>query len=315
MVCPKNACAGGYGNCIDVKITNSCNGSCAFCIEKDGYSPDEQASPAKLAMETVAHSDFPTVLILGGEPTMYTGLTEYLSYIRPYKKNIFMTTNGSLLKQPYQDVDLLGKYLDGINISVHHFTEEKNDMVLRGGTHTAPAGRPNLHVSFDMLKAAIRTIHQHDCNVRINTNLVKDFIETRNDVNKMIELAVWLGADAIRFTELQDAEDNAVNAYKLFSNLPADPFRDGCEVTVPTTYPIQVIVKVTCGRVNANRPPVCEQPVRTGKTIVIYPNGETKSGWCKSKHAPPSNKPSAAQTGCHPMQPDISGGCHPMWRN
>lgn len=301
MVCSKNACAGGYGNCIDVKITNSCNGSCAFCIEKDGYSPEKSVTPAKLAMETIAQHEFPTVLILGGEPTMYAGLCEYLQYIRPYKNQIFMTTNGSLLKTPYQDMDILGQCLDGLNISIHHYTEEKNDMVLRGGAPNAPAGRPNLHVSFDMLKTAIQTLHQHSCSVRINTNLVKGFIETREDIDHMVSLAVKLGADTIRFTELQDDEEHTVNAYDLFDGLPNNPFCDGCEVTLTDAYPIPVIVKVTCGRVNRNRPTVTETPIRTGKTIVLYPDGTVSAGWRKA----PGH---LNMTGCH------TDGCHPVYR-
>ena len=31
---PKNACMGGYGKSLDVKITNKCNCSCNHCIEK-----------------------------------------------------------------------------------------------------------------------------------------------------------------------------------------------------------------------------------------------------------------------------------------
>ena len=96
-VCPRNSCAGGYGNCLDVKITNQCNAACAFCIERGGYSPAPDKTPTELAIATVSQKDFPTVLILGGEPTLYPGLIEYLQLIRPYKKNIYMTTNGLLL--------------------------------------------------------------------------------------------------------------------------------------------------------------------------------------------------------------------------
>lgn len=82
-VCPRNSCAGGYGNCLDVKITNICNSSCAFCIERGGYSPENQKGPVELALDTVSQADFPTVLILGGEPLMYPRLLQYLELIRP----------------------------------------------------------------------------------------------------------------------------------------------------------------------------------------------------------------------------------------
>lgn len=33
---PANSCAGGYGNCLDVKITNACNDNCAWSTTKRG---------------------------------------------------------------------------------------------------------------------------------------------------------------------------------------------------------------------------------------------------------------------------------------
>ena len=115
---PANSCAGGYGNCLDVKITNACNANCTFCIEKGGYCPKER--PVKeLALETI-NSDAETVLILGGEPTLYPHLAEYLAMIRPWKKHIYMTTNGSMLKDGLPEA--IAPYLDGINISIHHYT-------------------------------------------------------------------------------------------------------------------------------------------------------------------------------------------------
>ena len=97
----------------------------------------------------------------------------------------------------------------------------------------------------------------------------------------MCFLAAWLGAESIRFTELQNASDkDFIGADAFFDNLPKDPFTEGCEVTLPNQYglPLQVIVKVTCGRVNCRKPPVKEQPVRTGVTHVLYPNGEVAHG-------------------------------------
>ena len=34
-----NQCAGIYGKCLNIKITNYCPGNCYFCIERDGYKP------------------------------------------------------------------------------------------------------------------------------------------------------------------------------------------------------------------------------------------------------------------------------------
>lgn len=121
----------------------------------------------------------------------------------------------------------------------------------------------------------------------------------------------WLGAASIRFTELQNAsDDDFIGADEFFDDLPEDPFTEGCEVTLPNQYglPLQVIVKVTCGRVNCRKPPVTEQPVRTGVTRVLYPNGEVSHGWKTARtddcHAGGCHGPSMQTGGCH------SDGCH-----
>ena len=274
-VCPKNACAGGYGNCLDVKITNQCNAACAFCIERGGYSPAPDKTPTELAIATVAQKDFPTVLILGGEPTLYPGLIDYLQLIRPYKKNIYMTTNGLLLHT--LNLPALAVLLNGVNISLHHYNPAINDEILSGG----PDKPVKVHTNLKELRYAVDTLHRYGCPVRINCNLTWHGVRTDEDVRAMCFLAAWLGAESIRFTELQNAGDkDFIGADEFFDNLPEDPFTEGCEVTLPNQYglPLQVIVKVTCGRVNCRKPPVKEQPVRTGVTRVLYPNGEVAHG-------------------------------------
>lgn len=291
MVHSNNACAGGYGRCLDVKITNACNANCAFCIEANGYSPCDEKSPAELATATVA-DPCSTVLVLGGEPLMYQHLIEYLSLIRPYKQKLYLTTNGSLLKEPYVDVERLGELLDGINISIHHYNEAKNNTVFHGGTKNPTAGKPKNPVRFETIAAAIPRLKQHNCPVRINCNLIKHMLETRDDIDKMIDRAVKFGADEIRFAELQNAPDVFVSAYPLFDNLPHNPFRDGCEQTIPCEKPITVRVKLTCGRVNPQRKPVTENPTRRAETHVLYRNGVITNGW--------------TQNDCHTS----SDGCH-----
>lgn len=218
-VCPRNSCAGGYGNCLDVKITNYCNGSCAFCIEHGGYAPKKQKSAVELALTTVSKADFPNVLILGGEPLMYQHLIEYLKLIRPYKEKIYLTTNGTLLRSPYTNLEDLGKYLNGINISIHHYQEEKNNMVLRGGTLEAPVGRPDISLEFAVLKDSIKVLKDNGCSVRINCNLVKGFVESEHDIVEMVRRAEDLGANNLRFAELQNSPDEFVDAYTIFQGL------------------------------------------------------------------------------------------------
>lgn len=281
---PANSCAGGYGHCLDVKITNACNANCAFCIENGGWCPE--AKPVKdLAKETI-NSDADTVLILGGEPTLYPHLEEYLKLIRPWKAHIYMTTNGSMLKDGLPE--RIAPYLDGINISIHHFSEKRNDEIYN---------KPGFHVSFEFLHKAIKALHAAGVSVRVNANLVKGLLETKDDVDAMISFARdYLKADEIRFSELQNCEDLWVDSRKIFPELPEDPFCAGCEQDLSQYKGIRVRIKMTCGRVNKLRPAVEANPIRTGKTEVLYPNATRSPGWIKP----------TVSYGCH----EITDGCH-----
>lgn len=274
---PANSCAGGYGNCLDVKITNACNANCAFCIEKGGWCP-ESRPVRELAKETI-NSEAETVLILGGEPTLYPYLEEYLKLIRPWKAHIYMTTNGSMLRDGL--TEKIAPYLDGINISIHHFSEMRNDEVYN---------KAGFHVSFEALRIAIKALHTAGVSVRINANLVKGLLETRDDVEAMIAFSRdYLKANEIRFSELQNCEDLWVDSRKIFPELPEDPFCAGCEQNLSQYKDIRVRIKMTCGRVNKLRPAVETNPARSGKTEVLYPNAIRSHGW---------------------VNPQISGGCH-----
>lgn len=294
MACPKNACAGGYGPCLDVKITNKCNGACSFCIEKNGYSPFADKTPTELALATVAQHECENVLILGGEPTLYDRLLEYIELIRPYKKGIYMTTNGSML--PYLNLKQLGKLLDGINISMHHYDEDENNRIFRGGKKKTQYGS-YINIRFRLLKDAIAELKAAGCPVRINCNLVKGGIDSRAAVLAMIDTAVWLGANSIRFSELQDEPELTANAYELFDGLPSDPFQEGCETELAMDNRIKTVVKVSCGRVNKTRPAV-KEAVPGHITKVLYPNGEVNNGWRTAANR--------TTEGCHTS----CDGCH-----
>ena len=121
--------------------------------------------------------------------------------MRPLKLTV--SAFGPYAGKVVMDLEKLGKYLDGINISIHHYLEEKNDMVLRGGMQDAPAGKINLHLDFAALKKAIRILKMQNCSVRINCNLVKGYIDSYRAVGKMVAQAEFLHADELRFAELQ----------------------------------------------------------------------------------------------------------------
>ena len=152
---PNNPCSGKYGKCLDLKLTNECNGNCPFCIEAKGYSPQNTASAEKLA-ETINAQDIQTVLILGGEPLLYPDIVKLLSLIRK-DLNIVLTTNGSLLTPDLASA--MTPYIKGMNISIHHSTSAKHEELTK--------------IKFNS-ETLYKSIHAFGANkIRINCNLVK----------------------------------------------------------------------------------------------------------------------------------------------
>lgn len=292
---PENSCMGGYGKCLDVKITNQCNAACSFCIERGGYSPCA-ASVEAMIHSAVSHSDYRIVLILGGEPLMYPHLETYLKGIRPHKDHIYITTNGSLLTE--EMAAMLAEYLDGVNISIHHYTEVMNNAVYKTAC-----------VPFDRLKRAIRVLNMAHVPVRFNSNLVAGYLDTREDVDKMIEFAANMGADEIRFSELQNSPENYVDARTLFDGLTDNPFCDGCEKIV-CTKPIKVRVKMTCGCVNPLKEPIVrdEEPERHCR--VEYPDASVSPGWITSAVGADDGCHRTIRTGRPPYRASGAFGCH-----
>ena len=228
---------------------------------------------------------------------MYPHLETYLKGIRPHKKHIYLTTNGSLLDQ--RMASMLCKYLDGINISVHHFSEYLNDSIYK------------THVSFARLRAGISVFKNKKVPVRFNVNLVKGCLDTRRDAQTMIDFAAHMGASEVRFNELQDAEDLYVDARDIFEGLTENPFEDGCEQTI-AAEPIRVKVKMTCGCVNKRKPPITRKTPPKGKTKVLYPSAEVTPGWVAPKTAGSHRKAVASMGGCH-IKVSMDG-CHPVSR-
>jgi molybdenum cofactor biosynthesis enzyme MoaA len=252
---------GKYGKCLDVKITNTCNGKCPFCIEKDGYAPQE-VSVQELIKATNLLTDYKKVLILGGEPFLYPYLEQYLIGISPYKDEIYITTNGSAFN--FDNLGNIAKRLKTVNISLMHYDLNKN------ATLVGPK------IKLSNLVRAIEVFQDNNVSVRINVNLIKGYIDTKEKIDKMIAFAKTIQANSIRFAELQGCPGLYVSAEDLFENIHKNPYCEGCEQAI-LGYDIDVNVRLTCGIVNCLKSKI---HIRKKKpTKVLYPNSIISNGW------------------------------------
>lgn len=261
-----NPCFGIYGKCLDVKITNSCNARCNFCIESGGYSP-KNVAVEELIEKANSIEDYKEVLILGGEPFAYPYLSEFVNGLKD-KNNIYITTNGTLFTE--EVIRNIAPHISGVNVSVHHYEENINAQIYK------------TKLNMDSTKHYIKLLRKLGVSVRINCNFVKSGIDTKKKAIKMIDYAKWLGANSIRFAELQNAEDVFIAAEDIFDGINKDPFNEGCEQILKLDSDIKVIVRTTCGFCNnlKRKPGLPEDfKIQREPTKVLYPNGKITNGW------------------------------------
>lgn len=103
-----------------VKITLACNKNCKYCINKNKDYRDKWQE-IKSVYE-ITWSNYRSVVVSGGEPTMSMDLINILRGIRiSTKAPIYLQTNGTLLtKQLVKEIDNL---IDGIGLSIHELHE------------------------------------------------------------------------------------------------------------------------------------------------------------------------------------------------
>ena len=117
----QNSICGNSYNLLNIKLLNSCNGKCEFCIAAG--TPFKKSGDAQKFIDTAnSMTKFSKIDVLGGEPTLYPDLVKVLKGIRPYKKDIGIISNGSNLKIIKEFIP----YIDTVTLSIHSFDYNKN---------------------------------------------------------------------------------------------------------------------------------------------------------------------------------------------
>jgi len=260
-----NSCGGNFQDWLEVMLTPKCNGKCNWCVEKDGYKPKEEAAWYKLLrlMLSTGRDNF---LLLGGEPTLYRNVDFIISSLRRHRKNVFLTTNGSQLDAHFAKYRLDG--LTGLNISIHHYDLGKNKRITGIGLEPLK------------LHAAIKWLKKHcGTRTRFNCNLIKGCIDSDKEMRRYVDFAKSYGADNVRFSELQEADEQFVDLAKTLNykyGLNDDPYKYGCHSrTMMRGLPVNF--KQMCGFLTKNRP-MPNTTFRLGK-IILYYNGVFYDGW------------------------------------
>ncbi len=183
----QNSICGNSYNLLNIKLLNSCNGNCEFCIASG--TPFLKSSDAQEFIDTAnSMTKFSKVDVLGGEPTLYPNLVEVLKGIRPYKKDIGIISNGSNLKIIKECIP----YLDTVTLSIHSFDYKKNST--------------GIYINEEELKDL-----NHN---KGNAEIIAAVVVTNKTVSNLKEIksyakkAKQLGFSAIKLMELVTSNEN-----------------------------------------------------------------------------------------------------------
>ena len=200
----ENLCSSDATKMLSIKINDICNRSCSFCVDRGGRKTKE-INVLKIANEAISYDDYKTVIITGGEPFLnFNEVVELAKLLRPHKERIVLNTNGTLLT--VEKVEALNGVIDELQVSIHHFDEDKHGKILGG------------KVSFENIK---NSLSKKDFMFSINSTFNNGYseIEIPVAVNNMIDLAKRLNADRLRLTELKKVDNTEfVLANKFFNN-------------------------------------------------------------------------------------------------
>lgn len=278
-----NCCDGKY-NSFDVHFTSACDNDCAHCIDKC-YAGIDQVKPdiSAIAKTIIDNSKgFDDVLFLGGEPCLY--LRELLECVRLIKHNttlkVYVTT--SVPKICFDDSETFFKLVeecDGVNLSVQHHDEIVADKIRRT---TSLYDRQKFYASLP-----------YKAKIRINLNIVKPYLCTREDIKNCLRHYDAFGFNSIKLSEIQHGANCYVNFETLFGITLKSPFAHGCQTYVKTEkilpgFKTPLLLKRSCfmceRTLQASLSDYVKAKLQTiyrpkNKYAVIYEDGRMLKGW------------------------------------
>jgi organic radical activating enzyme len=278
-----NCCDGIY-NSFDVHFTSVCDNKCKHCIDKcyDGLNITKPNVNAIVNTIVENKEGLDDVLFLGGEPCLY--LDELLDCVKQLKEKtdlkLFVTTSvPKICKDKYDKFVELIELLDGINLSVQHYKEEVADEIRR--------------VKSEYDRQEFYNSLPYKDKIRINLNIVKPFLYTKEDLTNCLKHYDTMGFNSIKLSEIQHGKDVFVSFEDTFGIKLGSPFTHGCQTYLNMNEIIEgfktpVLLKRSCF--------MCEDTLKASlsdgikviskmfvspknKYGVIYEDGSLKKGW------------------------------------
>jgi len=226
-----------FHNYLRISLTEKCNFSCRYCVyEQDiDYTPKEKRLTEDEFLRLTkcfVSAGVTKIRLSGGEPTIYKGLSRFISEIGtlPGIQTLAMTTNGLLLEKHLKEYKDNG--LNALNISLDTFNAEKaeyisrrkgNHLVLKS-IHTAiDLGYTNLKLNCVVMKGVnddeIFDFIEFVRNKPINVRFIEFFSIGNNgwDKDKMIPFETIISRIESKYGPLKRKDDHYTDTAKNYT--------------------------------------------------------------------------------------------------
>ncbi len=267
---PNNFCGNAFPDWLEVNLTPECNGSCAWCVERQGWHPDYRAPWDEIADAAIA-TGRQNIILLGGEPTLHPDFAKVVSRIADAGLRPWVTTNGSKLTPEWVDKNMVGIF--GVNVSIHHYNLGDNHDIT------------GIKLGEGVLAAALDRLLDMGAVIRFNCNVIRGAIDTVGAIRRYILWAHSMRAHKVRFAELKYANGDFVDLADILDHkygLNDNPFEDGCNSdAVIDGMPVNF--RQMCGMQTRLRP--CPDNPEVIPHPVLYYDGRFYDGWQQPKES------------------------------
>lgn len=191
-------------------LGQTCNLRCYFCYFLNRIADHEHPEHAFMSLDKSKeicrklreHYDCTAIDIQGGEPTIYPGILELISYCKEIGLHPTLITNGLRLAKPGVVEQFRDAGIRDFLVSLHGIGEIHNETVVKKG-------------AYEKIIGAIENMAQAGVPFRFNCTMSKPVVPI---LPKIAEKAVYYGADAVNYIAFNPFEDQETGI-RTFDNV------------------------------------------------------------------------------------------------
>jgi len=193
---------------IFVKVTNGCNAKCKFCSNSNTLLTPSNFDLQKLLAIVKEFQDngikINKISITGGEPSLVSELVEniLLEFSKAENKHIHLHLNTNGIHQQSKRI-IQNPRWNSISISVHHYNLDTLSEIYQ---------LPISDKAFDY-KGVDKNI------MNISCNLIKGYIDSSEEVHKMLNFAIEHDFPRIGFVSLMKVNQYSIENYVDFDDI------------------------------------------------------------------------------------------------